>query len=59
VIGVCVTALGKADDTGSIAATSITLRPAQNGSCSSGFSGGFGGRGPGAGTPAAGGSAGA
>lgn len=37
VVGLCVTALGKASDTGSIAATSITLRPAQNGSCSSGF----------------------
>jgi len=37
VVGLCVTALGKASDTGSIAATSIALRPAQNGSCSSGF----------------------
>jgi hypothetical protein len=36
-VGLCVTALGKADDTGSIAATSIALRPAENGSCSSGF----------------------
>jgi hypothetical protein len=36
-VGLCVTALGKASDTGSIAATSIALRPAQNGSCSSGF----------------------
>jgi hypothetical protein len=44
VVGVCVTALGKADDTGSIAATSIALRPAENGACSSGFGGGFGGR---------------
>jgi Domain of unknown function (DUF5666) len=43
VVGLCVTALGKASDTGSIAATSIALRPAENGSCSSGF----GGRGPG------------
>ena len=42
-VGLCVTALGKASDTGAIAATSISLRPAQNGSCSSGF----GGRGPG------------
>jgi Domain of unknown function (DUF5666) len=44
VVGLCVTALGKADSTGSIAATSIALRPAVNGSCSSGF----GGRAPGA-----------
>lgn len=36
-VGLCVTALGKASDTGSIAATSISLRPSQNGSCSSGF----------------------
>lgn len=36
-VGLCVTALGKADDSGSIAATSIALRPAGNGSCSSGF----------------------
>jgi hypothetical protein len=36
-VGLCVTALGKSSDTGSIAATSISLRPAQNGSCSSGF----------------------
>src|ERR1019366_2419768 len=43
VIGLCVAGLGKADDTGSIAATSIILQPAVNGSCSSGFGGGFGG----------------
>jgi len=36
-VGLCVTALGKASDTGSIVATSISLRPAENGSCSSGF----------------------
>jgi hypothetical protein len=54
VVGLCVTALGKADDTGSIAATSIVLRPAENGSCSSGFGGGFGGRGPGGATPTGG-----
>jgi hypothetical protein len=59
VVGVCVTALGKADDTGSIAATSIALRAAENGSCSSGFGGGFGGRGPGGGAAPTGGSAGA
>lgn len=58
-VGVCVTALGKADDTGSIAATSIILRPAENGSCSSGFGGGFGGRGPGGSATPTGGSAGA
>jgi hypothetical protein len=40
VVGLCVTALGKADSTGSIAATSIALRRAVNGSCSSGFGGG-------------------
>jgi hypothetical protein len=34
-----VTALGKADNTGAIAATSMTLRPAQKGSCSMGFGG--------------------
>jgi hypothetical protein len=50
-VGLCVTAFGKADSTGSIAATSIALRAAQNGSCSSGF----GGRGPGGRAPAGGG----
>jgi len=59
VIGVCVTALGKADDTGSIAATSIVLRPAENGSCSSGFGGQSGSRGPDGGTAPTGGNAGA
>lgn len=54
-VGLCATALGKADDSGSIAATSITLRPAQNGSCSSGF----GGRGPGGSPTSAGGGSGA
>lgn len=38
-VGLCVTALGKADDTGAIAATSISLRPKVNGTCSFG---GFG-----------------
>lgn len=51
-VGSCVTALGKADDTGSIAATSIALRPAENGSCSSGFDRRGAGGGP---TPAGGG----
>jgi hypothetical protein len=55
VVGLCVTALGKTSDTGSIAATSISLRPAQNGSCSSGF----GRRGPGGVPPSSGGGAGA
>jgi Domain of unknown function (DUF5666) len=59
VVGVCVTALGKADDTGAIAATSILLRPAENGSCSSGFGGGSAGRGAGGSPAPAGGSAGA
>jgi hypothetical protein len=54
-LGLCVTAMGKADDTGSITATSITLRPAQNGSCSSGFSG----RGPGGRPTSTGGGSGA
>ncbi|MEP7034186.1 MAG: hypothetical protein ABI662_12005 [Dermatophilaceae bacterium] len=54
VVGLCVTAFGKASDTGSIAATSISLRPAQNGSCSSGF-----GRRPGGAPTSPGGAAGA
>lgn len=54
-VGLCVTALGKADDTGSIAATSIALRPAENGSCSSGV----GRRGPGGSPTSAGGGSGA
>lgn len=40
-VGECATALGKADDTGAVAATAISLRPATNGSCT----GGGGGRG--------------
>jgi hypothetical protein len=55
VVGQCVTAMGKADSTGSVAATSIMLQPAENGSCSSGF----GGRGPGNGQNPTGGSTGA
>jgi hypothetical protein len=47
VVGLCVTALGEADNTGSIAATSMTLRPAEKGSCSTGF----GGPPPGGGSP--------
>lgn len=34
VVGACATALGKADDTGTISATSISVRPKQAGSCS-------------------------
>ena len=37
VVGVCVTALGSADDTGTVAATAIALRPKQDGTCLSGF----------------------
>jgi hypothetical protein len=55
VVGLCVTALGKSSDTGSIAATSILLRPAENGSCSSGL----GRRGPGGSPTSAGGGSGA
>ena len=36
-VGTCVTAEGKADDTGAIAATSVAVRPAENGSCTQGF----------------------
>ncbi len=42
-VGVCASALGKADDTGAVAATSIMLRPATNGACTTGFGGGPGG----------------
>ncbi len=52
VVGECATALGKADDTGSVAATAISLRPATNGSCTGG-----GGRGNGTATGTATGSA--
>jgi hypothetical protein len=48
-VGQCASALGKADDTGAVTATSITLRPATNGSCTTGF-GGAGGRGGATGT---------
>jgi hypothetical protein len=48
-VGSCASALGKADDTGAVTATSITLRPATNGSCTTGF-GGAGGRGGATGT---------
>jgi hypothetical protein len=45
-----VTAIGKTDDTGAIAATSIAIEAKVNGSCSTGFgrgAGGFGGGGAG------------
>ena len=38
-VGKCVTAFGKADDTGTVAATAIAVRPADNGECASGFGG--------------------
>ncbi|MCA0436838.1 MAG: hypothetical protein LCH98_10195 [Actinobacteria bacterium] len=37
VVGRCVTAVGPADQTGTVAATSIVVREAENGSCGSGF----------------------
>ncbi len=43
VTGKCVTAVGKSDDTGAIAATAISIRAAENGTCTAGF-----GRRPGA-----------
>jgi hypothetical protein len=52
-VGECASALGKADDTGAVAATSISLRPATNGSCTIGFGGG--GRGGATGTATTGG----
>jgi hypothetical protein len=55
VVGRCITARGNADSTGSIAATSIAVRLAENGSCSMGFAG----RGAGGGGAPAGGNAGA
>jgi hypothetical protein len=50
-VGECASALGKADDTGAVTATSISLRPATNGSCTTGF----GGRGGATGTATTGG----
>lgn len=52
-VGECATALGKADDTGSVAATSIALRPATNGSCTGAGGPGRGGSGSGTATGAA------
>jgi hypothetical protein len=56
-VGLCVTAIGPADSTGAVTATSISIRPATNGSCFGGFGGrgGFGGPGPAAGTGGTGG----
>lgn len=48
-VGTCVIAMGKADDTGTIAATSIAVRPADGGRCTNGrFGGGTPGGGSGA-----------
>lgn len=44
-VGECATALGKADSTGAVTATAVSLRPATNGECTTGFGGGR--RGPG------------
>ena len=44
-VGECATAIGTADETGSVAATTITLRPATNGACTTG-TGGRAGAGP-------------
>lgn len=52
-VGKCVTALGSTDSNGTLAATTIALRPAENGSCTTGVVGGFGGRRSGAGAGAA------
>lgn len=47
-VGKCVTAIGKADDTGTVQATAIAVRPAENGTCGGGFGGQRGGQnGPG------------
>lgn len=45
-VGECVTAIGKTDDTGAVAASSIAIEAKVNGGCSTGFGrrvGGFGG----------------
>ncbi|WP_261566409.1 DUF5666 domain-containing protein [Frankia gtarii] len=47
-VGECLTATGKADDTGAVSATSISVRPAGKQGCTGGFGGrGFGGQGSG------------
>jgi Domain of unknown function (DUF5666) len=57
-VGECASAQGKADDTGAVTATAISLRPATNGSCAAGFGGRGGGRGGATGTATTGGSGG-
>lgn len=47
VVGACATVQGKADDKGAVAATRIVVSQATDGTCSTGFGGGFGGRGQG------------
>ncbi|HEX8973507.1 DUF5666 domain-containing protein [Oryzihumus sp.] len=58
-VGRCVTALGKADDTGAVTATAVAVRPAVNGSCSFGRGQRDGGSGTGGGASTSGGAAGA
>jgi hypothetical protein len=53
VVGVCVLAQGKTDDTGALTATTIAVSPAVNGACPTGFGGRQGGPGDGA-TPGTG-----
>lgn len=53
VVGACATVQGKADDKGAVAATRVVVSEATDGSCTSGFGGGFAGRG-GPGGPGAG-----
>ncbi len=49
-VGECLTAIGKADDTGAVSATSISVRPAARQGCTGGFGGRpFGGQGSGGG----------
>lgn len=48
-VGLCVAAIGPADSTGAVKATSITLSTAGKDGCTAGFGGGFGGGNPGAG----------
>lgn len=55
VVGECLTAFGKADDTGAVTATAISVRPAGKQGCTTGFGGRFGGPGGGAGGQAQGG----
>jgi hypothetical protein len=43
-VGLCATAIGKTDDTGAVAATTIALSTATSTGCTTGLGGGFGGR---------------